>query len=41
MNAIEMRALRKVYKAGGKSKGGSTQGARWGRLEASHRRPMM
>ena len=29
MNAIEMRALRKVYKASGKSKGGSSQGARW------------
>ncbi|MEO8579973.1 MAG: ABC transporter ATP-binding protein [Gemmatimonadales bacterium] len=30
MNAIEMRALRKVYKGSGKKKsGGSSQGARW------------
>ena len=30
MNAIEMRALRKVYKGSGKTKGSaSTQGARW------------
>jgi ABC-2 type transport system ATP-binding protein len=29
MNAIEMRSLRKVYKGSGKSKGGSTQGARF------------
>jgi ABC-2 type transport system ATP-binding protein len=29
VNAIEMRALRKVYKGSGKSKRASTQGARW------------
>lgn len=30
MNAIEMRALRKVYKGSGKTKAAGTQGARWG-----------
>lgn len=29
MNAIEMRALRKVYKGSGKTRGGSTYSARW------------
>ena len=29
MNAIEMRALRKVYKGSGKTKGGSSYSARW------------
>jgi ABC-2 type transport system ATP-binding protein len=29
VNAIEMRALRKVYKGSGKSKGGSSYSARW------------